>query len=95
MAGPTKITTRAGKRFTIELDSNPTTGYVWTPEFDNVRIQRVDHELKPQTDNVGAASREKFVFEAKSRGVTEVVMFLKRPWEKKALEERRFHITVE
>ena len=44
---------------------------------------------------VGAASREKFVFEGKARGETEVVMLLKRPWETGALEERRFKVTVE
>jgi inhibitor of cysteine peptidase len=74
----------AGSRFTIELDSNATTGYSWvimTPMNDPViRLVKSDY-INPQTGLTGAGGKQIWVFEAVQTGTTTISLAYKRSWE--------------
>jgi predicted secreted protein len=81
-----------GGTFQIELDANPTTGYVWEPEAPS-GIELVDRVLEPGRA-IGAAGRERFTFRAARAGDFALTLHLRRPWEQKAIETRQFRIVV-
>ena len=99
-ATSTPIRTAAGRQFTIELESNPTTGYEWCPAFSEDRVRLIRHEgprveEKPAArTRLGAGGVDRFVFEALAEGETSVQMTLKRAWESVHLEQRTFRVVV-
>jgi inhibitor of cysteine peptidase len=74
-------------RVVIELEGNPSTGYSWTYTADPEGIVReVSNEYRRDTAKgaVGTGGQFVFVFEALSRGETELRFIYARPWEKDA-----------
>jgi predicted secreted protein len=73
-----------GSRFSIELDSNPTTGYAWvfgTPLEENIiRLVRTDY-INPESTLAGAGGAQVWVFKALQPGTTTVVLDYQRSWE--------------
>ena len=97
----TVITATAGKKFVIELESNPTTGYEWQPAFpsDRVRLIRLERPLEPASSGMsevklGAGGVDRFVFKALAPGRALISMDLKRAWESTNIEHRVFQVTV-
>jgi hypothetical protein len=45
------ITVRCGETLTIELESNPTTGYGWHPVFDETYLKLIANEFIPTTSS--------------------------------------------
>ena len=95
------IKAAAGTQFTIELESNPTTGYEWQPAFSPEQVALVRRELRPaggqaggEGPAVGAGGTERFVFEALAAGTTAIGMALKRSWEPAAIEKRSYRVIV-
>ena len=95
------IKTAAGRQFTIEIESNPTTGYQWCPVFSEAKVRLIRHdgprvESKPGSRTpVGAGGVDLFVFEALAEGETSIQMTLKRVWETTHLEQRTFRVSIE
>ena len=93
------INVKAGKTFSISLDSNPSTGYHWELEksIDTklVKLQKSEYKA-PETNMVGAGGKEIFVFKALKPGSTTIYLKYVRPWEKgiKPVKEKAFHITI-
>ncbi len=74
-----------GERFSVFLDSNPTTGYRWQlgNPLDEAVLQLVGTEYEaPQSKLLGAGGKEKWTFRAVGRGVTSITLEYVRPWEK-------------
>lgn len=65
------------KRYTIQLDSNPTTGYTWTYSFDKegiiaaVKDEYISNENKKEV--VGAGGKQYYTFEGKKEGDVTVI----------------------
>lgn len=89
-----------GDKIIILLDSNPTTGYSWTPskEIDTTVVSLVSSEYiqtEKEKELVGAGGSEVFTFEAKNSGQTQIILNYQRPWEETELkDELIFNIYV-
>ena len=84
----------AGKTFTVSLESNPTTGYSWQPEFDSEYLELVGSEFKSDSALMGASGIETFEFKALKQGETEITMIYKRPWENESLEKQVIPVDI-
>jgi len=85
-----------GDKITVELCSNPTTGFEWDYEMtiENV-VKEEDHDFEePDGDVIGAAGIEVWTFEAVEKGTTEVRMEYSQPWEGGLKAEWTYTITV-
>ena len=92
--------------FNITLDSNPTTGYSWTVDFDHEYLSGGTHEYlsggtevystsgASQPVRVGGGSKQIFTFTPIQEGQTEISAVYKRPWEDTVAEERTFLIVI-
>ncbi|MFH1643060.1 MAG: protease inhibitor I42 family protein [Patescibacteria group bacterium] len=69
--------------FVISLKSNPTTGYIWEPNFESQYIELVkrDYQFDSKDDVIGGGGKEIFVFSALQSGETEIQFYYFRPWE--------------
>ena len=80
-----EIEVAPGQHFTLVLDSNATTGYLWeiiSPKESTI-IRLVGSEYrKLQTGLIGAGGKEVWIFEATGKGKTEIIFKYIRPWEK-------------
>jgi len=93
------ISARAGKEFTIRLDSNPTTGYSWqlAEPYDENIIRLLEAEYTPSTTKrVGASGVENWTFLALKKGAAKISLKYARPWEvnKPPAKEKVFLIRV-
>ena len=86
-----------GDQFTILLEGNPTTGYLWriaAPYDENVIILRGDRYISPSTELCGAPGQRNLTFVAESSGRTGLKLVYDRPWEKNQPPEKEFHLMV-
>jgi len=87
-----------GDTVTIQLVSNPTTGYQWqfgTPLYDEtVMILRGDNYIKPQEQLAGAPGKRSLTFLAEGSGRTGVRLIYVRPWEKDRKPVKEFNLMV-
>lgn len=93
------IRAEVGQPFNISLESNPTTGYGWTVDFDNnflsggAEMEGAINIVRPSL--IGAGGWQIFSFTPIREGRTVVSAVYKRSWEKDAAEERMFLIIIE
>lgn len=93
-------TVRKGETFRIDLDANPSTGYLWGVWLASGKASLVSREYTPAAPAgalvVGGGGVESFIFKVEDTGVVEVVAEYRRPWEKAtpAAETNRFRIKV-
>ena len=84
--------------FNITLDSNPTTGYSWTVDFDHEYLSGGTEVYSAsgtsQPVRVGGGSKQIFTFTPIQEGQTEISAVYKRPWEDIVAEERTFLIVI-
>jgi len=78
---PEPIGVTAGESFNISLESNPTTGYMWEPEFDTEFLKLVDRKYVADSTLIGFPGVETLVFEALKAGESEIKLVYKRSWE--------------
>jgi len=91
------IETEAGDKFTIALDSNPTTGYSWdfAEEYDGEVIELIDTRFQPpETRLKGAGGTQFWTFRALKAGRTEIALKYFRSWEKDVPPVREAVFTV-
>ncbi|NIS79051.1 MAG: hypothetical protein GTO14_02240 [Anaerolineales bacterium] len=74
-----------GEVLVLELESNPTTGYVWEVDEIDEMLLRLQGEPAYKASSgrefVGAGGVEVFRFEALSSGVAVLELIYHRPWE--------------
>jgi predicted secreted protein len=84
--------------FNISLDSNPTTGYSWTVDFDHEYLsggtEVYSTSNTSQPISVGGGSKQIFNFTPIQEGRTIISAVYKRPWEDTAAEKRTFLIVI-
>jgi predicted secreted protein len=86
--------TKVGEVFEIPLTGNPSTGYRWHLQFDALDIALEDRRFVSVGKRTGSGGVEKFKFRALKVGKTEIVMILKRSWEKGVQEEKTFEVLI-
>ena len=91
------IRARIGEPFTISLSSNPTTGYVWTMDYDSLLLKAEDARHEPSASNsirMGAGGTSVFVFTPQFAGKTTIRFVYKRPWENIVADARAFYVDI-
>ncbi len=89
------IRTRRGDTFEIVELSNPTTGYKWTPAFDETRLELKAEKFQKSSESLGTEGKQKFTFLAKQRGRVVIQFVYKRPWEDLPLKHHDYEIIVD
>jgi predicted secreted protein len=80
-----------GKSFSIILDSNPSTGYLWeiSKQPDKSMLELVDTKYIPSEIEIpGAPGKEEWTFKAIKTGKAIISFDYIRPWEKHELPAR-------
>ena len=79
----TTFTVGVGESITINLESNPTTGFQWQIGYDPEKLELVSQDFiaPEETGLVGASGEEMFVLEALMPGESEITFLYSRPWE--------------
>jgi len=92
-----ELTVKAGENFLIDLESNPSTGYQWQPEYDEAYLLLVEHFYIPNenTELVGAPGTQKFDFRGLVPGATQLTFSYLREWEEEPIETKVYQITIE
>ena len=81
--------------FSIELDSNPSTGYSWEVDFDGDYLDLVGNMYLPDdTELIGSGGKERFTFKAKKQGEAMIYASYLRSWEEEPIEEQEIRIIV-
>lgn len=88
------ISVKQGQKFTLQLQSNPTTGYQWIPLFNNSIINLASHTFKPSSLSMGASGIDTFIFTGVSYGQTTLELVYKRSWDEKMAEQKVFLVNV-
>jgi predicted secreted protein len=89
------IQAKLNKPFNISFDSNPTTGYIWTVDFDSRFLNGYERPYVPsQPGLIGSGGQQIFAFTPIHVGKTTVSAVYKRPWENIAADERAFVIII-
>jgi predicted secreted protein len=89
------ITIKKGEEFALHFESNPTTGYEWSPVFNESIINLISHKFKPSSSFIGAGGKDNFIFKGISHGTTSLEMLYKRSWEKDFVKEKMFLVNVD
>lgn len=92
------IQAELNKPFNIILDSNPTTGYIWTVDFNHKFLSggnESDSSISSSRPKlIGSTGQQVFNFTPIQEGQTIISAAYKRPWEDKAADERMFLIII-
>jgi predicted secreted protein len=89
------IQAKLNKPFNISLDSNPTTGYIWTVDFDSRFLNKTkEGYVSSQPRLIGSGGQQFFAFTPVHVGKTTVSAVYKRPWENIAADEKTFDIII-
>lgn len=86
-----------GDQFQVDLESNPSTGYSWILDLlptTDILILRSSGFTPPETDEVGTAGTESFIFEATGPGAGIIRLDYIRPFEEQAIPERVVEIII-
>jgi len=95
-----KVTVAKGETFSIELASNPSTGYGWDVQLKSGKASLVKEDYVSSAPAgsmiVGGDGKEIFVFKANETGTVEIEAQYKRSWEKSvpAAKVKNFSVTV-
>jgi len=79
------IKTSVGLDFCIAIPSNSSTGYAWEyiPSPDSKKIKLIEkHYYAAESNRIGAAGMELFIFSAQASGKLEILLAYRRHWEK-------------
>jgi inhibitor of cysteine peptidase len=85
---------------TVTLGSNQTTGFQWSEQAvigDTTILEQTSHKyVSPEADTqvVGAAGKEEWIFKTLKSGTTTVSMEYSRPWEGGEKSTWKFNLTI-
>lgn len=96
---PSNISVKRGQEYTLNLNSNASTGYSWSVNdtYDKNVVVVVSHGYKgTNTTKLGASGKELWKIKGTGRGTTKLEFTYARQWEKPAgeLDHKTFTITV-
>jgi predicted secreted protein len=93
------IAVKKGEKFMVDLEGNPSTGYLWALEVKAGDATVVSRETLPLNANrmsIGGGAVERTVFVANEAGTVEIEANWQRPWEKGKAPARtaKFKVSV-
>lgn len=90
----TYIDVGVGENFKISLESNPTTGYSWTADFDEtiLKLKEDKYYSNSKPGLIGGGGRQLFTFEALLPKYAQLTMNYQRPWENESIIKESFLI---
>jgi inhibitor of cysteine peptidase len=88
------IQTRVNEEITIVIESNPSTGYSWQPQFNEERLELIGSDFVSESRTMGSGGVEVFRFLTKRAGKEEIKMSYKRQWEHKPVKEITYRIRI-
>ena len=91
------IVVAKGNSFKISLNSNPTTGFQWTPEYDSNLIELVNTEYKADEPQLmGSGGKDIYEFRVIGSNTNTTIKFTyARPWESvPPINEKSFQINI-
>jgi len=86
--------------FTVSLDGNPTTGYLWTDATElNTCLTQLnkgeEYEMNPTSNQpVGGGGTYTFKYKVKSAGDAELRLIYSRPWETGQAPAKTFNMKI-
>ena len=86
-----------GDKFTIKLDENPSTGYVWaveTTDDEIIQLKSSDYNLAPNR-GMGGGGQRILIFEANKVGVAHLGLKRWRSWEGDAAAVEHYAVTIQ
>jgi predicted secreted protein len=90
-----KVNAQLSKNFTISLKSNPTTGYMWSVDYDSHFLRLDDQSYqRARSSAIGGGGEDIFRFTPIREGETLVSFIYKRPWENIASGTREFVVKI-
>jgi inhibitor of cysteine peptidase len=91
----TRLNAQLHRSFRIVVDSNPSTGYSWTVDFDKsfLKLESSRYE-RPAQQIPGRGGKHVFVFLPLRAGETVIELQHKRPWEPASAESRKYSISI-
>jgi inhibitor of cysteine peptidase len=94
--GDHNLSVRCGDKFKIEVESNPSTGYKWHLIFFNEEVLKLisSEFVSKLTNQIGSSGIERFNFEAKKEGRTNIKIVYKRAWEEQAMKSNEYFVNV-
>jgi predicted secreted protein len=88
------IIVKKGESVKISLDSNLTTGFSWTAEFDPQFLSLFNKEFARSSNLIGASGIETFEFKTLKSGQTMLRMIYKRQFDKENNKQRIFTLKI-
>ena len=97
---PIPVTVSKGTTFTVNLASNPTTGYSWALKsgYNSKIAQKVGSVYNPPSEQIpGRGGSETWTFKGIGKGRTNLTLNYVRPWEKNTppVKTQTFAITIQ
>lgn len=93
------IAVKKGEMFMLDLEGNPSTGYLWDVKVTAGDASAVSRETLPLNANpmvIGGGAVERTIFRANADGIVEIEANWRRPWEATAAPAKscKFKVTV-
>ncbi|HSD06777.1 protease inhibitor I42 family protein [Flavobacterium sp.] len=89
-----KIKSKKGEAIKVQLEENPTTGYIWKIQsLDDKHIHFKEDKFEAEGDGVGAGGIKTFYFEINNEGVSDLHIVLSNSWENDPADT--FNVTIE
>ncbi len=90
------ISVKVGQHFTITLQENASTGYIWEdPVISDTSVVKLVKSPRASKDElVGAPEDVTWEFEALAEGSATITFEYKRPWESEPAETKIFSVEV-
>lgn len=89
------IKSKIGEVFTIELESNPTTGYQWQESFDTEKVKLLDKKVKTKSKEFGGSGKEILTFQTVGEGNSIIKLSYKRSWENSEADSANINLQTQ
>jgi inhibitor of cysteine peptidase len=91
----TSRSVHVGDVITVRLPENPTTGYRWQSDADDVRLKVVDDRFEGADVPRGTGGHRVLVIEAVKAGSARLHLAMRRSWESGAPPNEEFTVELE
>lgn len=96
----TNFSMKVGQKFVIELPANPSTGYSWywlvNEPTKEMPVELIKQEYRANKRLAGSQDVMRFTFQAHHEGLTTIVLYKKRIWQKNSdADMRRYEVNVQ
>ena len=91
------VNVNKGDSFVVSLAENPATGYRWEVSLINSQITELQSSSfsRGSGSSLGGGGTRTFIFKAKSQGLTDLGLVLRREWEPKTSSIDSFSVTIQ